>query len=279
VPTLRGYFPEAGKRELEELVRRYRHAHRRKRRILLYALRWHRPGSVWAMDFAEPPAPVDGLYDQILCVRELSSGYQLWALPTIGKHARTVIHALEALVKWHGAPLVLKLDNDGTFRGGELRSWSWKHGVELLFSPARTPSYNGAAECGIGSLKTKSHYISALNDRVGEWTCDDVEQAKRQMNRLGRPRGVDGPCPKELWNDRVRLSDNERAVFQRDYRRYYAFESASRGIPRGVQLQHTERSSIDRHALARVLVERGYLSIRRRRITLPISRWKADKIS
>jgi transposase InsO family protein len=279
VPTLHRLFPEVGKRELEELVRRYRHAHRRERRILLYALRWRRPGSVWAMDFTEPPKPVEGLYDQIFCVRDLPSGYQLWALPTIGKHTRTVIQALEALVKWHGAPLVLKLDNDGVFRSDALRAWARERGVLLLYSPARRPSYNGAAENGIGGLKIRAHYISALNDRVGNWTCDDLEQARRQMNRLGRPRGADGACPDELWNDRESVRDEERDVFLRDYRRRYGVESAKRGIPWGVQLQHIERTSIDREAIARVLVEHGFLMIRRRRITLSIRRWNADKIS
>jgi transposase InsO family protein len=279
VPTLQRRFPEVGKRELEELVRRYRHAHRRERRILLHALRWRRPGSVWAMDFTEPPMPVERLYDQVFCVRDLPSGYQLWALPTIGKHTRTVIQALEALVKWYGAPLVLKLDNDGVFRSEALRAWAREHRILLLYSPARTPSYNGAAECGIGGVKTQAHYISALNDRVGEWTCDDIEQARRQMNQLGRPRGSAGPCPDELWNDREALNDHERDSFLRTYRRRYGVEAAKRGIPWGVQLQHTERTSIDRKAIAWVLVKHGFLMIRRRRITLPIRRWKADKIS
>jgi hypothetical protein len=39
-----------------------------------HVLHWTVPGSVWAMDFAEPPAPVDGVYDYLFSVRDLASG-------------------------------------------------------------------------------------------------------------------------------------------------------------------------------------------------------------
>jgi hypothetical protein len=32
---------------------------------------------VWAIDFAEPPQPIDGSYTRLLAVRDLGSGYQL----------------------------------------------------------------------------------------------------------------------------------------------------------------------------------------------------------
>lgn len=279
VPKLRDLYPRAGKRELGELVQRYRHAYRKDRRVGLYALRWNRPGSVWAMDFAEPPTRIDGLYDQLLCVRDLPSEHLPWSLPILGKAVDTVLGSLNALVRWYGAPLVLKLDNDGVFVVKELQTWAERHGVLLLYSPAGCPSYNGAAECGIGGLKVRAHYASARHDRVGEWTCDDVETARCQMNALGRPRGIHGPSPADLWRTRQPITEEERIRFQREYREQHALECARRGVPLGVQSQHRERSSIDRHAIARALTRMGYLSMRRRRITLPVRRWKADKIS
>jgi len=35
---------------------------RRRYHEALYVLHWLVPGSVWAMDFAEPPLPLDGRY-------------------------------------------------------------------------------------------------------------------------------------------------------------------------------------------------------------------------
>lgn len=279
VPTLRGLFPEVGKRELGELVRRYRHAHRRGRRISIHALRWTRAGSVWAMDFTEPPATVNGVYDQVLCVQDLGSECQLWSLPTIGKDEATVVGSLEALVRWYGAPLVVKLDNDGVFRAAAVRAWAERHGVLLLYSPPYRPAYNGSVECGIGELKVRAHYASALRDRPGVWTCDDVETARLQMNALRRPHGPAGPSPNDLWRDRTPIGENERRDLRKMHRCCYVVECVQRGLPWGVQLQHEERSSVDRAAIARALVKQGFLLIRRRRITLSVRRWRTDEIS
>ena len=43
---------------LRDLRNRYREVHRRKRGYL-HALKWTRPGTVWAMDFAHAPCPID----------------------------------------------------------------------------------------------------------------------------------------------------------------------------------------------------------------------------
>ena len=43
-------------------------------------------------------------------------------------------------------------------------------GVWSLYSPERTPSYNGSVEAGIGSISVRAHYQSARADRPGDWT-------------------------------------------------------------------------------------------------------------
>jgi transposase InsO family protein len=270
VPTLRVLFPDVGKRELQELVDRFRSATRRDRRLLIHALRWTRPGSVWAIDFSEPPCPINGVHDQILCVRDLGSGCELWTLPILGKCAEVAIHSLKALVHWYGAPLVLKLDNDGVFRSHAVKRWAREVGIRLLYSPPYTPEYNGSIETGMGSLKTLAHVASALHDRPGQWTCDDIEEARCRMNLEGRPRGARGPSPDELWRGRDRINDAERDDFNTTYHDHYIAECDARELDPAVQWQHTERASIDRAALTSTLVKHGLLCIRRRRITLPI---------
>ena len=60
-------------------------------------LTWPVTGSVWAIDYAEPPAPIDGRYDALLAVRDLASGMQLLWQPVeaaTGDNANLRIGAL-----------------------------------------------------------------------------------------------------------------------------------------------------------------------------------------
>jgi transposase InsO family protein len=279
LPTLRHLFPDASRGELLDLQRRYRRFCRHRDRCLRHVLEWTRPGTVWAMDFTEPPAPIDAVYDQVFCVRDLASGKQLMGLPCPGKSARVVVSTLTALSRWLGCPLVLKCDNDAVFTAGEFAAWARDTRVLLLFSPEHTPAYNGAIEAGIGSLQTRAQHAAVRHGRPGEWTCDDVEAAVRQANETARPWGRNGPTPDEAWRHRLPLPNEEREQFLATYRRRYARECIERGVPWGVHLQHREKASIDRVAISRALIDHGFLFIRRRRIAPPISRARADRIS
>jgi transposase InsO family protein len=104
VPTLQALCPRMARREVQDLLRRYRKIWKRRRRLLSLVLHWLRPGSVWAMDFAAPPLPIDGTYERLLAVRDLASGMQLLWLPVADESAATAIAALEALFRQHGPP-------------------------------------------------------------------------------------------------------------------------------------------------------------------------------
>jgi len=279
LPTLRRLFPEVARSELIELQRHGRRSWRRRRKWTVNALRWTRAGSVWAMDFSDPPAPIDGVYATLFCVRDLASGYQILGLPCPDKSASIVVALLESLARWYGAPLVLKCDNDGAFRSEEVKAWAERCDVLLLYSPPRMPEYNGSIEAGIGSIKPRAHYEAARHARPGEWTCDDVEAAVEQANQTARPQGRNGPTPKEAWIERIVIGEAERKAFRRAYRRRYAQECAARGLSWGQRLQHEEKASIDRAAISRTLVEHGFLLFRRKRISLPIRKQRAKKIS
>lgn len=269
LPTLRHEFPDVARGELRELQRHARRAYRRRRRWLVHMLHWTRAGAVWAMDFSDPPAPIDGLYPKLFCVRDLASGRQLLALPCLDKSTETVLAALRSLTRWMGAPFVLKCDNEGAFRSEEIQAWARGLGLRILYSPPHTPEYNGSIEAGIGSIKTRAHHEAARQGRPGEWTCDDVEAALQQANTTARPRGHRGPTPQEMWIDRIPIGKTERTMFQRTYRRRAMDERRERGLPWYVRLQHGEQASIDRVAIGRALIDHGFLLIRRRRVSLP----------
>jgi len=251
VPTLQAVCPSMARRELQDLLRRYRRVWRLRSRQLAPVLHWKRAGTVWAMDFAEPPAPVDGVYRQLLAVRDLASGYQLLWLPTEDANAVTALAALDELFREHGRPLVLKTDNGSPFIAEEFQDALRGLHVWQLFSPPAWPRYNGSCEAGIGSMKTRTHHESARRGFAGQWTCDDMEAARLQANELARPWGHRGPTPIEVWKARKTISAHERGKFAGRVRTCMRNKKV-RGESAGNRASRRE-------ALAQALVDHGLL--------------------
>lgn len=274
VPTLRDLFPHVARRELEHMARRYRYVYRQRNDTVAAVLQWTRPGAVWAMDFTEPPLPVDDVFDTILVVRDLASGRMLEALPCVQQSAAVVCGALRALFMRHGAPLVLKSDNGSPLIADSVGALLAHWGTLALVSPPGTPSYNGACEAGIGGLKTRAHHESARHGRAGQWTCDDVEVARLLANATARPHGHAGPSPDDAWDGEPCVDDDERDTLSDEVARLR--KEVSQQQPDGVPLAHDVRAwaSIERIAIGRALIALGYLQLRRKRITLPIRQRK-----
>jgi len=311
VPTLEHFFPLEPRRQLENLLARFRRVYQEKHQVLVHILHWHRPGTVWAIDYTDPPTPIDRLYPHILAVRDLASGFQLLALPAPDQSAQTTCDALTALFRQHGRPLVLKSDNGSAFISEQTEQLLCDSQVSSLFSPPCTPGYNGACEAGIGSLKTHAHHHAARHGRPGEWTCDDVETARLLANATARPWGFNAPTPQVAWKHHSPVSPEDRLLFrqtldafrvearaehQADLERK-VIESLSRQEqpnsnaegprparagpdPSGfVPTNHYDKALIDRVAVRRTLVAHGLLSFTGRRITPPIKPRKVARIA
>ena len=270
---LRPLFPGVARRELTDLLDRYRAIYCRRHRPLVHTLQWRRPGAVWAMDYTDPPHPIDGVYEQILLVRDLASGQQLLALPVPRESAWQTTAALTSLFLEHGPPLVVKSDNGSTLRAARVRSPLEASGVLPLVSPPRTPTYNGSCEAGIGQMKTRAHHLAARRGYPGEWTCSDVEGARLMGNQTARPHGLKGPSPDQVWAQRRPLTQDERRDFQervlaewrRDPKSTIDLSEACDTLVWG------ERpGAAARRAITRALHQLGYLVTRRNPITLPI---------
>jgi transposase InsO family protein len=277
VPTLRACFPHLPPAELADLLKRYRRVWRQRYHECLHVLRWPLPGAVWAMDFAEAPQPIDGLYRYLLAVRDLASGQQLLWLPLATATARETIPALEPLFLLHGPPLVLKTDNGSPFLAGDVLAFLAAWGVEQLFSPPRMPRYNGAIEAGIGSLKTRTEQEATRHGHPTQWTWDDAEAARAQANATARPQGDTGPTPEEAWTAHRPISASARALF----RAAVAQQRQEICVQHGCQKPDAGTPAarvIDRQAIPRALVEHGFLLYRRRRIPLPFPKRKAANI-
>lgn len=244
VPTLQALCRGMARREIRDVLRRYRRVWKHRR--LPHVLRWHRPGTVWAADFAEAPLPVDGVYPCLFAVRDLASGEQLLWLPVEDESAQTATDALTSLFRQYGPPLVLKTDNGSAFKAGEMSALLSRWSVAQLRSPAHCPSFNGSCEAGIGSMKTRTHHQSARRGYPGEWTCDDTEAAREQANETARPWGAAGPTPGQRWEERLPISAAERA----------AFGQAVAG-----EVQGRDGQTLRRAAISRALVARSLLTI------------------
>jgi len=278
VPTLQDCFPHLPRAELADLVRRYRRLWRRRYQQCLHVLHWQRVGAVWAMDFAEAPTPIDGRYPYLLAVRDLASGQMLRWLPLASASAAETIPALEPLFVQYGAPLVLKTDNGSPFIAAATAAFFSLWGVEQLLSPAYTPSYNGAIEAGVGSLKTRTDQQASRQGHPGQWSWDDAAAAQAEANATARPRGDVGPTPDEAWSARRPISAAERASFRAAVAQQREEVRRQGGWSDAADLPSAEARAIDRQAISRALVEHGFLLYSRRRIPLPFPKRKAAVI-
>lgn len=278
LPSLREIFPAIARAELQNILQRYRCIWRRLHYQSIHVLHWTRPGAVWAIDFHGPRPAIDGLYPYLLAVRDLASGRQLLWRPVRACTADVAQQELETLFVIHGPPLVLKCDNGSAFIDHHFREKNRDFGVELLFSPPRTPSYNGSIEAGMGSLTSRTEQHAARHGHPGHWTWDDPEAALAEANATARPFGELGPSPDTVWNVRPPITAQERALFQSAVANRLQEVLDDQGRPLTTLQDAAQQRATDRQAIRQVLVELGILYFTRRRIPLPIPKQKAASI-
>lgn len=278
LPTLREAFPMMPRAELADLLKRYRRVWRQRNYEPLRVLHWQHPGHVWAIDFTGPRTPIEGTCPYLLAARDLASGQQLLWWPCAEATAAQAAEALTTLFVLYGAPLVLKADNGSPFAARRTQQLAHHFGVELLFSPPRTPQYNGAIEAGIGSLKTRTEQHAARHGRPGAWTFDDVEGARLEANATSRPHGERQPTPDQLWQQRQQLTPAERTLFRQEVQRQRIALDDQGGPYANPQTERDERAR-DRQAIRRTLEAFGELTYTRRRIPLPLRKKKVAGIT
>jgi hypothetical protein len=256
--------------ELKDMLRRFRRVWQYQNQRLIHRLRWHHPGTVWAVDHVQPEQPIDGMYPYAISVRDLASHYQLAWQPVPDACAETTVAVLASLFWEHGPPLVLKSDNGSAFiardTGDLLRLWRILH----LRSPPATPQYNGSCEAAGGSHKKITNDQAALAAHPGRWTTEDLQRARMIRNRLGRPWGHRGPTPEQVWQTRQSVTGFQRSQLNATVDRYRQEERIRRGVPDEALLGGAAQASVDRVAISRALKKHGYLSVTRRLVTPPI---------
>jgi putative transposase len=275
VPMLRECFPTMRGAELEDLLKRYRRVWRERNRLPLRVLHWPVIGRVWAIDYAEPPAPIDGRWEYLLAVRDLASGMQLLWLPVEAATGANATSALAMLFATHGAPLVLKSDNGGHFTCPAVQDLLRTHQVECLFSPPYWPRYNGAIEAGIGGMKVRTAAHAARTGHPGNWTWDDAAGAFLEANELSRPHNCNGQTPNDLWPIRTPINTAERGAFRQCVNHHLESEKQQAGSCVDATNEVWSKRAMAREAIRLALEECGYLHYTRRLIPPPIPGRKA----
>jgi transposase InsO family protein len=263
VPALRAAFPEVQRAELEDLLRRFRAVYRARNGRWVAALLWLRVGAVWAADFGRPPAPLPGGYDRLLCVRDLASGMQLAWRPTHGETAEAAVRVLAGLFLVHGPPLVLKLDNGSAYRAEQMQKALAGDRVLVLHSPAYNPEYNGSAEAGVGSMKTRTHEQAERAGHPGLWTAEDAERARLEANVFSVSPVDPHRSPQQVWDTREPLRAEEREALAAKVNTFREQEKAQQ-VTASPEADVKEPSW--RVLLRRALRSLGYLLLRWRRI-------------
>jgi transposase InsO family protein len=279
VATVRAAHPQLARGEVQNLLARYRRIWRKDHRRLLCVLHWQRPGAVWTMDHTEPARRVDGLYRFVLNIRDLASGMQLAWLPMEDESAALADYTLETLFHQYGPPLVLKSDNGSPFIAENTHKLLQRWNVSPLFSPPRTPEYNGSVEAGNGAMKVRSNHEAARQGRPGCWSCDDLEAAQWFANHVYRPWGEHGPTRQEVWDQRLPIRAEERAAFGRALDEHREAVRLAEQSPLEETLDRVAQAKIDRVAIRLALVEQGILTFTRRSITSPLTAHFAVNIS
>ena len=232
LPTLRALYPELTRAQLHEILNEYRRNWREEHKYPMTRLCWTTPGNVWAVDFTKPKAPIDGIFERVLVVRDLASGVTLLTLPCHAEDSDTVRKGLQSLFERHGAPLCIKSDNGGAFIEACVQGLLAAKNVQHLFSPPRCPRYNGSCERGIGELKSRAKYQAELNferlqwsrekaelcGAAGEsapplpdaWSSGDLQRAQSIGNEILRPWGHTRPTRIEVWNSRQAIPEEQR---------------------------------------------------------------------
>ena len=150
--------------------------------------------------------------------------------------------------------------------------------MQSLFSPVRTPSYNGSCEAAIGSMKKRTEYPAERDGHGGQWTRAELETAQQQANETASPRGPKGPTPADGWRQRTRIGAAERPLFGQTVAILEREVRQARELPLDEHLGRRQAAAVQREVLRRAPVAHGYLLFRRRRIPLPLRAAKAAKI-
>lgn len=234
MPRLRAALPGLPRNSAAAYLRRLRRLERRRRQRWRHRVHWLVPGAVWAIDGTWLDQAVVGHGRRALIVVELNSKKTLAVVSVHGERAVDVERVLADLIAKHGAPLVLKLDNGSAFISERVAAFCRRHGITLMHSPVRRPSWNGTCEVS------------------GRWAKRRAEVAARRRGD-GTLTQADLDCAVTYNGTLPPVDDGLRRHFLEVVARELAVVVTERGLVADTHIGHALRRSLGRVAARRAL--------------------------
>jgi hypothetical protein len=238
-----------------ERVRQDLEADRRKQ---MRRIEWLMPGVVWAMDFTEYDLDVARkIY--LHNTQDLGSRYKF--LPMAGGYpvGEEVAGYLSEKFDRHGAPLVLKRDNEGNMNHLAINEVLTESFVLPLNSPGYYAPYNGAIEESQREVKSclRKKLMQGLLDPGGHITAY-AEAVVNDLNHQIRP-CLDGKTSCQAFFE----SGNRPAFTKRKRREIYdwVMERVERILSTMSQSGQAVRESAWRIAVESWLRSKGYIKV------------------
>lgn len=244
VRDLQKAIPHLPRNTAAAYLRRVQRILRWRRRRALRRLRWQVPGAVWAIDGTWLDQPVEGVGRRALVVVEVHGRQALCVQSVPGERSGVTVACLERLVAEHGAPLVLKADNGRAFTSKAVSKLCAQHGITLLHSPVRRPSYNGACEVGGRWAKVRALAAARARGAVGSLCQSDLDQA---VHRKGPIERVDAETRERFLGV---LDEQRRLVAEEELQRRVAEQQ---GLANQGAHRHHAAASLERVAVRRAL--------------------------
>ena len=160
------------------------------------------PNQVWTMDFMSD-ALWNGRRFRTLNVVEAYTRQCLHIEVDTSLTGERVARVLSDLVRQHGKPHVLQIDNGPEFRGKDLDLWAYQNTVNLHFIQPGKPTQNGIIESFNGKLRDE-----CLNM---EWFTS-LQEARQMLERwrqdynAHRPHSSLNNLPPDQWAQRHKES-------------------------------------------------------------------------
>jgi len=252
------YRFSVSRRELGWMVERVRQDLEADRRAHLRRIEWLTPGVVWAMDFTEYDLEVARkIY--LHNTQDLGSRYKF--LPMAGGYpiGEEVAGYLSEQFDRHGAPLVLKRDNEGNMNHLAINEVLAESFVLPLNSPGYYASYNGAIEESQREVKSclRKKLMQGLLDPGGHITAY-AEAVVNDLNHRIRP-CLNGKTSCQAFFE----SGNRPAFTKRKRREIYdwVMERVERILSAMRQSGQAVRESAWRIAVESWLRSKGYIKL------------------
>ncbi len=162
---------------------------------------------------------------------------------------------------------MLKTDNGPGFTSVLMRVFLNHHDLQLLLSPAYTPTHNGACKAGNGNIKHLTHQIACRYNRPECWTLDDLEAARLLANHRITDR-VQTLNPEERLAKRIPITTDNRIHCRATVAKHREQRRVDSEIATAHGARRIAAHALERPAIADALVDTGAITIRSRRVRL-----------